>query len=134
MPAPQFSHRDLNLLQQQLSAWRRRQVGRRRIPPEVWAAAAALARVHGAATVGRVLRLDFYKLRQRLRPTRAASPLPTFVEVGWPKASPLPVSTASTAACTVELSDATSRRLRMEFCADTPTLVALAQAFWRQEA
>jgi hypothetical protein len=131
MPAPQFSHRDLNLLQQQLSAWRRRQVGRRRIPPEAWAAASALARVHGAGTVGRVLRLDFYKLRQRLRPTQAASPIPTFVEVGWPNASALPVSTA---ACTVELSDATPRRLRMQFSADASTLIALTQAFWKEGA
>ena len=130
MRAPQFSNRDLNKLRRQLIAWRRTRVGGRRIPAEVWAAATALARVHGAGRVGRTLRLDFYKLRQQLQRPRvesAESAGPTFVEVGWPTAPTMPGS-----ACTVELSDGSEQRLRMQMSGDAPALVALAEAFWRR--
>jgi hypothetical protein len=76
--------------------------------------------------VGRTLHLDFYKLRERLqRPHLETGP--TFVEVGWP-------TTPATAggSCTVELSDGSDQRLRMQMPGDARTLVALAEAFWRR--
>jgi len=127
MPTPQFSRTDLNELRQQLIAWRRRRAGRGRIPGEVWTAATVLARVHGAGRVGRTLQLDFYKLRERLGGRRGKPAAPTFVEVGWPTAPTMPGG-----ACTVELSDGSHQRLRMQMSGDAPTLVALAQAFWRR--
>ena len=128
MRTPQFSWTDLNELRQQLIVWRRTRAGGGGIPAEVWAAATALARVHGAGRVGRTLHLDFYKLRERLRRPRVERAGPTFVEVGWPTA---PAVFGS--ACTVELSDGSNQRLRMQLSGDAPTLVALAQAFWRRE-
>jgi hypothetical protein len=127
MRAPRFSRTDLNELRQQLIVWRRRRAGGGRIPAEVWTAAAALARVHGAGRVGRTLHLDFYKLRERLQRPRVETGGPTFVEVGWPR-------TPATAggSCTVELSDGSDQRLQMQMPGDAPTLVALAEAFWRR--
>ena len=110
--------------------WRQRRAGGRRIPAEAWAAATALARVHGAGRVGRTLHLDFYKLREQLQRPRVESAEgagPTFVEVGWPTAPSMPGS-----ACTVELSDGSEQRLRMQMSGDAPALVALAEAFWRR--
>ena len=128
MRTPQFSNSDLNKLRQQLNAWRRTRRGQRRIPDEVWTAATALARVHGAGQVGRSLQLDYYKLRQRLQPGRDENPGPSFVEVGWPKSPALPALSGS---CTVELLDGNARRMRLQLAGETPTLVALAEAFWR---
>ena len=131
MRVPQFSRTDLNELRQQLIAWRRRRAGGCGIPAEVWAAATALARVHGAGRVGRTLHLDFYKLRERLQRPRVESVGPTFVEVGWPPA-PAMAPAMPGSACTVELSDGSNQRLRMQMSGDAPTLVALAEAFWRR--
>ena len=127
MRTPQFSSQDLNQLHEQLIAWRRRRAGRQRIPAEVWTAATALARVHGAGRVGRTLRLDFYQLRERLQRPRIEPASPTFVEVGWPTAPAM-----AGRGCTVELLDGSHQRLRMEVSGDAPTLVALAEAFWRR--
>jgi hypothetical protein len=73
------------------------------------------------------LHLDFYQLRERLQRPRVESAGPTFVEVGWP---PAPAMAGSS--CTVELSDGSDQRLRMQMPGDALTLVALAQAFWRR--
>jgi hypothetical protein len=124
---PRFSSSNLNELRQQLIAWRRTRAGGCRIPAAVWTAATGLARVHGAGRVGRTLRLDFYKLRERLRGSRVEAGHPTFVEVGWPMSQGMPGS-----GCTVELSDGSAQRLRMQWTGDAPTLVALAEAFWRR--
>ena len=68
-----FSTTDLHQLQGQLLAWRRKQSGRARLPEGVWSAATDLARTQGPSLVARALRLDYYKLRQRL--TRTSSVL-----------------------------------------------------------
>ena len=130
MRAPQFSSSDLNQLRQQLNAWRRTRRGQRRIPDEVWTAAKALARVHGAGQVGRALHLDFYKLRQRLQQGPAESSGPRFVEVGWPNSPALPALSSS---CTVELVDGSGRRMRLQLAGEAPTWVALTEAFWRRQ-
>ncbi len=125
-----FSHCDLKELRRQLNAWRRRRTGRQ-IPAEVWAAATALARVHGAGQVGRTLHLDYYKLRERVGSPPNAAPRTAFVEVGWPSA---PAVAVAGGGCTVELTDGSARRMRMQLAGDAATLVALAQAFWKSPA
>jgi hypothetical protein len=77
--------------------------------------------------VGRALHLDYYKLRERLQRPVVETVGSTFVEVGWPTAPAMPGS-----CCAVELSDGSEQRLRMQMSGDAPTLVALAQAFWRR--
>lgn len=123
-----FSTTDLNRLQHQLSAWRRRQAGRARLPETVWKAATELARTQSPSRVARTLRLDYYKLRERLAGTASLQrTTPTFVEVKsqW-------VSEALTDQAAVELSDGTGARMALRVRSDLSTLLALAQSFWRR--
>jgi hypothetical protein len=123
-----FSTTDLNRLQRQLSAWRREQSGRTRLPEVLWRAAADLARRQGPSRVARVLRLDYYKLQKRLAAT--SSPLaapPAFVEL-----KEVPMSEAGPGESAVELSDGTGARMALRMRHDVATLVALAEGFWRR--
>jgi hypothetical protein len=123
-----FSTRDLNQLQRQLFAWRRQQSGRPRLPEALWGAATDLARSQGLSLVARALRLDYYKLRQRLAGTSSLRPaLPTFVEVKGEAMSEVGPSEAC-----VELADGTGVRMTLRVRSDLATLVALVQSFWRR--
>jgi len=116
-----FSPTDLRQLQRQLSAWRRQQSGRVRLPEAVWASATTLAQRLGAGVVARTLRLDYYKLRQRLfdraAPTGRA---PAFVEV---QVTPPPGTSSGEA--TVELSDGTGARMTLRVGSELAAVVAL---------
>jgi len=127
MRSLQFCATNLNRLRRQVIAWRRSRPAHGAIPDELWESAATLARSHGASRVSRTLHLDFYKIRRRLREAPTSPPAPTFVEISCP--SP---ATSGGATCAVELSDARGANLRMHLPADAPTLVALAEAFWRR--
>jgi hypothetical protein len=123
-----FSTTDLNRLQSQLSAWRRRQTGRARLPETIWKAATELARTHSPSRVARTLRLDYYKLRERLAGTSSLQRTPpAFVEVKSPW-----VSEAVTDQAAIELSDGTGARMTVRVRSDLSTLLALAQSFWRR--
>jgi hypothetical protein len=122
-----FSKTDLNRLQRELFAWRQQQSGRTRLPESVWRAATDLARTQGVSLVARTLRLDYYKLRQRLARLSSLLPAPpTFVEVKGE-----PISGAGPEDSSVELSDGTGARMTLRVRSDLATLVALAQSFWR---
>jgi hypothetical protein len=123
-----FSPTDLRQLRRQLSGWRRQQSGRVRLPEALWLSAATLAQRHGASLVARTLHLDYYKLRQRSAgcssPTDGA---PAFVE--------LQVAPTLGPACgeaAVELSDGSEVRMTLRVRGELPTVVALAESFWRR--
>jgi len=123
-----FSTTDLNLLQRQLMAWRRRQSGRARLPEALWTVAAALAKTEGVSRVARTLRLDFYRLRRRCRPAdaRLASPPggPAFVEVELP-----PPLTPAERHCRIEVRHPDGRRLMIELDRDPSALLAVVDRF-----
>jgi len=92
--------------------------------------AATLAATHGVGYVARTLRLDYNKLKRQVPqvPGRSApaSP-PTFVE--------LPVHASlqpASALCRIELSDPDGGKMTVDLPCDAPTVVGLAQAFWRR--
>lgn len=131
MNGPGFSATDLNALGRQLSPWRRRQTGGTRIPDEVWAAAAALARTQGLSWVARTLRLDYYNLRRQCAPAdagaRANNAVATFVELQLEESG-----RGSGRTFRVELAEARGARMTIELGQDVPALIALAEAFWRR--
>ena len=125
-----FSSTDLSLLQAQLDSWRRRQSGRRRLPPELWDAAARLAHSRGVSLVSRTLRIDFHKVRRQLDALPVRVPVDAaasrFVELKldpprWP----------GTQDGWVELSDGAGRRMRIHTGLDRTSWIALAESFWR---
>jgi hypothetical protein len=123
-----FSTTDLNQLHAQLIAWRQQQSGHTRLPETVWSAATALARTQGVSAVARKLHLDYHKLWHRLAgksvPTVAP---PTFVELQVAEPSGPTVGEVA-----VELSDGTGARMTLRWRSELPTLVALAETFWRR--
>lgn len=136
-----FSTTDLHRLQQQLQAWRRSQTGRARLPESLWHAAAELARSQGPSTVASTLRLDYYKLRERVAASALAGVVapacrveapgerrrPDFVEV---KVAGFPEVNAGESMVTLD--DGTGARMTLRVGGDPVTLVALAESFWRR--
>jgi len=123
-----YSTTDLNQLRRQLSAWRREQSGRTRLPEALWRAATDLARTQGPSRVARALRLDYYKLRKRLAATTSLLPAPpVFVELKGAQ-----MFGTGPGESVVELSDGRGARMALRVRHDVTTLVALAESFWRR--
>ena len=130
MPRTKFSTSDLDQLGHQLDRWRQAQSGASRLPEALWRSAAILATTQGVGHVARTLRLDYSKLKRQVpqAPGRSApgSP-PAFVELAVQE----PLLRAS-ALCRIELSDPAGSKMTLDLPCDAPTLVGLAQAFWRR--
>lgn len=122
---------------QQLERWRRTRPHRSRIPEPLWAVAVELARQHGIYATARTLRLDYTRLKARLKSARRAcgvSSEPTssptepsaFVELIGPGPRSFPEGV-------VEL-EGPCGRMRIELkgiaAAD---LVTLSRALWKGE-
>ena len=123
---------------QQLERWRRTRPHRSRIPEPLWAVAVELARQHGIYATARTLRLDYTRLKARLKsarracgvssePTSGQGEPPAFVELIGP-------GPGSFSEGVVEL-EGPRGRMRIELkgmaAAD---LVALSRALWKGEA
>lgn len=123
-----FSKTDLQQIQTQLSAWRQKKTGRIRLPEDLWVAATELARKHGTGVVARSLRLDYYKLRDRVSGAVSSLNQPAaFVEVkGAELANMGPEESV------IEFSDGGGGRMSLRVRADLPMLTALVQSFWRR--
>ena len=130
MNAPTFSSTDLRHLQRQLKSWRQRQPGRPRLPVSLWEAAAALAAGQGVSRVARTLRINFHRLKSRVRAVsgvnRQLPPPSGFLELKL-AAPPGPNSAIGM----IELVAGPSRRLVIHTGGDPASWVALAEAFWR---
>jgi hypothetical protein len=131
MPRTQFSSKDLNQMREQLNTWRRSRGSRCRLPIEVWESAASLAREHGVSPVARILRLNFYKLKQRCArrrsPDRPECRSPGFVEIAVEGSA-----ARADPHCRMEWTDGRGAKMTLELPVEVPTLVALTQAFWRR--
>ena len=128
----EFSTTDLNVLRQQLTAWRRQQSGRVILPQALWQSAAALARSRGVSQVSRLLRLDYYKLSrwaaERMPPPAEPSPPATFVEMALSEAS----GPAAGPGYCAEVRDGTGATLTLHLGRDVEAVVAVVQAFGRR--
>ena len=115
-----------------LEGWRRGHKHRMPIPEVLWRSATTLARQHGVSRIAKLLRLDYYVLKERLdtfgrdrrgRPEAKAS----FVEV--PSFTPPPDSE-----CVVELEHPGGARMRIHVKGGAaPDLGALSRIFWSAE-
>jgi hypothetical protein len=130
---------ELEQVRQELEQWRSTQAHRSPIPEPLWGAAAKLARQHGVQLTARTLRLDYARLKARVKPkarrksaVRSSSALrqgaaPAFVELWAPRPG-------SSQECRVEL-EGPRGRMRVEFKGvATAELVALSRALWDGEA
>ena len=116
---------DLAAARTRIEKWRSVGPARRRLPEEIWEMAADLVPRHGVYRVCRVLRLEYYKVRDRAEARRAQSgiqPKPAFVQVAPPDSA----VAGTVVGCTIELSDQSGRRMVIRSAAtvDAARLVA----------
>jgi hypothetical protein len=129
LPAPIDIPAELKDLSCQMEQWRRTRPHRTPMPEPLWALAANLARQHGLARVARLVRLDYYSLKNRIESldeSNSATSVakPTFIEL-----PPLPVNPVSE--CTIELEHPRGRRMRIHMKgAPMPDVAALSRTLW----
>lgn len=126
----------LEALAKRLEAYRGKRSLQGRLPERLWTQAAKLALQHGVGRVQRVLRLNYYGLKQRMEALPAPdlepvlgmpkSPHPAFVEMMVPPIAPALPGTVS-----LEVEDRTGRKLTVRLpTEDRRELLALARALW----
>jgi hypothetical protein len=129
---------DVEQLQRRFLEFRETHAARSRLPEQLWAAAAKLARLDGITATARVLGVDrpsLQKWTDRLEPRDASksprrqrrvhreSAAPTFVEL-------LAASTATATSCVVEVESVSGGKLRLDLKAiATSQLAELIRAF-----
>lgn len=123
---------ELKHAQERFEEWRTSHSGRRPIPEPLWTLALEQAVQHGVFRTAQVLRLDYVKLKRRMKGTAAiaqpAAPAPAFVElIAQPAA-------AASCECTIEV-EGPRGRMRVEWKGSTaPDLAGLSRALWEPGA
>ena len=136
---------DLSRLRGEFERWRATRTAGKRIPAQLWASAAELARRHGVHHVADVLRLEYAGLKRRMTPSGSGEQpsgqppvAPEFVEMFVPASTPAPTSPptsptiteAARAECVVELINVRGTKMRVELnAASVAGLTALCNAF-----
>ena len=107
-------------------AWRGRRKAGCRIPQTLWAMAIRLAKTHGVSRTAAVLRLDYYRLKERAAAAAASEPPssgPAFVEL----TSPALVGRQ----CHFELSNGSGATMRVHLVGfDADDVEAISRSFW----
>jgi hypothetical protein len=123
--APAVIPADIQELSCQIEQWRRIRRHRMPMPEPLWTVAANLARQHGVARVARFLRLDYYSLKERLRPPEGQQidvpGSPTFIE--------LPNRAAPAPEYSIEFEHPRGSRMRIHVKGALPDLTELTRAF-----
>jgi hypothetical protein len=116
---------DLVRGQHQFQAWREQRKSGCRIPQSLWRMAVQLAKAHGVSRTAAVLRLDYYRLKERSEAV-AIPPQPSnpaFVEL----TSPVLVAKQ----CRVELDNGAGATMRVQLVGyDAADIEALSRGFW----
>ena len=125
-------------VQQKFQRWRRTRKARRRIPDKLWAAAVRAAGTCGLHRTSKVLRLDYYSLKERVeeQATAATGPeeraaTPKFLELTPSAEHGSAAVPAGVCQCTLEFEDAEGAKMRIYLKGEaTPDLAALSRSFW----
>lgn len=104
---------DLAAARTRIEKWRSTGRARRPLPKRIWKMAADLVPIHGVCRVSRVLRLEYYKVKERAekrQTERQTKAKPTFVQMS----SPPPGILNSAFGCTVEITDKNGRQMTIQ--------------------
>ncbi len=101
----------LELVREELAAWRGDLGRAKKIPVSVWDKATSLAKQYSVQSVSKALGLSYVGLKQRVtggngRPHRTSGLAPTFVEVK-------PASSPEDLTCVIELTKSSGTRMRI---------------------
>ncbi len=123
---------ELKELRSRIERWRRTRDRRTAMPPELWAAAVALAGRHGVYPAARGAGVSFEGLRRRIAEaesrTTTVAPSSTFVEMTGAQWLGTPASPGTV----VELWDPLGNRLAIRLAREAPLDVAGLVAAFRQ--
>jgi hypothetical protein len=123
----------LEVVRNQIGAWRKRRRCRTRIPEVLWQAAADLCGEHSIFEVSRALRLNYNDLRNRVQRSRDRGlAIGQEPDVGFVKLDlGTPIISSE---CLVEMEAANGSKMRMSFRGVLRDVdpVELSRAFWRQ--
>jgi hypothetical protein len=107
-------------------AWRAQRKAGGRIPQPLWAMAVRLAKAHGVSRTAAVLRLDYYRLKERAEAAADGEPPsggPAFVELTSP--------VLSAKQCRIELDNGSGGTMRVQLVGyDATDIEALSRGFW----
>jgi len=126
----------LDALEARFREWRGRRRRGEHIPPQLWSAAAAMARQHGVARAAKRLGLNAYVLRAHMEGAASNGSTdeaePEFVELTTLPAEPAPAPLAAGVhECVVELRNARGATMRVEFNSGALAgLAHLCRTFW----
>jgi hypothetical protein len=109
---------------QQFENWRRERKRGERIPANLWATAVELAKQHGVWPTAKALRLDYSRLKRRVRGEEEDEKSDAFVEL-------IPQG-AMLYSCTVEMEDGRGARMRVELKGAAADVTALSRTFWSE--
>jgi len=124
----------LERTRQRFERWRETRKVRSRIPESLWTSAVKMARAYGINRTARVLRVNYYSLKERVESETSSAEVSkrntpsTFVELTAP-------TIASTCECLLELEDMGGAKMRIELKGvEVPDLAALSRSFWSVES
>ena len=126
----------LEALEARFRGWRERRRRGEHIPPQLWSAAAAMARQQGVSRTAKRLGLNAFVLRKRMDGTTGKTPTeqaePEFVELATMPAEPARATLAAGVhECVVELHNARGAKMRVELNAGgLAGLAHLCRTFW----
>jgi hypothetical protein len=116
---------DLVRGRRRFQAWRERRKPGCRIPRPLWAVAIRLAKAHGISRTAAVLRLDYYRLKER---AEAVAPLPQSSESAFVEMAP---SVLVAKQCRIELDNGSGATMRVQLVGyDAADVEALSRSFW----
>jgi hypothetical protein len=118
-------------VRKRFAQWRQTHPPRARFSESLWSEAVTVAREYGHSLTARVLRLDYYSLKNRLTAPPTINTGKTrpnsFVEF-------IP-STTPSSECIIEMEDDDGGKMRITLKGgDIPDLALLSSSFWRKEA
>jgi hypothetical protein len=124
----------LERTRQRFERWRETRKVRSGIPESLWTSAVKMATVYGINRTARVLRVNYYSLKERVESEASSSGSSerstpsSFVELVAP-------AIANICECLLELEDVAGAKMRIHLKgAEVPDLAALSRSFWSVES
>ena len=126
----------LEAVRRRFECWRQRRSVGTRIPEPLWEAAASVARVCGVSRTASTLGVDYYSLQKRVQQDAAASsPATQDAAQSGPRFVELPLPSAGSGECILELEDGGGAKMRVHLkgvaAAD---LAGLSRSFWSRQS
>ena len=130
--APVVIPTEIQALSRQIERWRSTRLHGMRMPESLWTLAASLASRYSVAQVSRFLRLDYYSLKERVKPAETSERVvPASRSTGAMFIELAPLTSAAVSECNIEVEHPRGSRMRIQVKgAALPDLAALTRTFW----